>query len=82
MKTGFTRPQRNETCVLVLVRLELISLLNSKFRVSPAEGEGLLKKTPQMSHDSKGILFSISHCTSLLRRLDKTDFQKKMWLCL
>lgn len=68
----FHQTTKNETRALVLVWLELISLLNSKFWVSPAEAEGLLKKTPQMLYNSKGILFSISHCTSLPRRLDKT----------
>lgn len=56
-ESRFHQTTKNEMRALGLVWLELISLLNSKFQVSPAEAEGLLKKTPQISYNSRGNFF-------------------------
>lgn len=73
-ESRFHQTTKNEMRALGLVWLELISLLNSKFQVSPTEAEGLLKKTPQISYNSRGnFFFSIFHSTSLPGRLNKNE---------
>lgn len=53
----FPQTMENEMHALARVWMELISVLDSGLGVSSAKAERLLKKTPQMSYNSKGILF-------------------------